>query len=122
MKFFRILGICIIILALCVSVCFADDTDFENSERGTDIVKQEVSTEVLRISANDTNGFHSVILGLLGSYNPIVKDYTYQSTQGYTSHSIEIQPDYSWLASALIFLVVIYCMFRIIGTALGGIK
>lgn len=122
MKFFRVLGICILIFALCVSVCFATDTDIEDSERETDIVKQEVSTEVLRISANDTSGFHSVILGLLGSYNPIVKDYTYQSTQGYTSHSIEIQPDYSWLASALIFLVVIYCMFRIIGTALGGIK
>lgn len=76
---------------------------------------QEVSTSTLRISANETSGFHAVILGLLGDYNPIVKDYTYQSSNGYTSHSIEITPDWSWIASAAIFLVIIFCLFRLIG-------
>lgn len=76
---------------------------------------QDVSTSTLRISANETSGFHAVILGLLGDYNPIVKDYTYQSSSGYTSHSIEITPDWSWIASAAIFLVIIFCLFRLIG-------
>ena len=75
----------------------------------------EVHTEVLRISASDTSGFHAVVLGLLGDYNPIVKDYTYTSTQGYTSHSIDIQPDWSWICSAAIFALIIFCLFRLIG-------
>lgn len=78
-------------------------------------VPTEVNTEVLRISASDTSGFHAVILGLLGDYNPIVKDYTYQSAQGYYSHSIDIQPDWSWICSAAIFAIIIFCLFRLIG-------
>lgn len=122
MKFFRILVVCIIIFGLSCSIVFADDSDSKNTNTGTDIEKQEVDTSVLRISASDTSGFHSVILGLLGSYNPIVKDYTYQSSNGYISHSIEITPDYSWIASSCIFAICIYSVFRIIGIALGGIR
>lgn len=89
---------------------------FASDDLGDDIpVPTEVHTEVLRISASDTSGFHAVILGLLGDYNPIVKDYTYQSTQGYTSHSIDIQPDWSWICSAAIFALIIFCLFRLIG-------
>lgn len=100
----------VLIVLLAVLPCFASSGD----ELLRDPV-QEVSTSTLRISANQTSGFHAVILGLLGDYNPIVKDYTYQSSQGYTSHSIEITPDWSWIASAAIFLVIIFCLFRLIG-------
>lgn len=89
---------------------------FASDDRGDSVSDPtEVNTEVLRISASDTSGFHAVILGLLGDYNPIVKDYTYQSSQGYTSHSIEIQPDWSWICSAAIFALIIFCLFRLIG-------
>ena len=90
--------------------CFASD---DNSVPG--LSREEVSVSTLRISSSDTSGFHAVILGLLGDYNPIVKDYTYTSQQGYTSHSIDIQPDWSWICSAAIFLVIIFSLFRLIG-------
>ena len=80
----------------------------------------DVNIQVLRISASDTSGLHSVLLSLLGDYNPIVKDYTYYTTSyngtQTLNHSIDIQPDFSWLATALLFIVVVYCFFRIIGS------
>lgn len=106
----RVLSLSLLLCALVLVPVFASDSDPVLREP-----IQEVSTSTLRISANQTSGFHAVILGLLGDYNPIVKDYTYQSSQGYTSHSIEITPDWSWIASAAIFLVIIFCLFRLIG-------
>lgn len=82
----------------------------------------DTTVQVLRLSSSDTSGLHSVLLSLLGDYNPIVKDYTYQSSSGYYTHSIDIQPDWSWIASAFVFVVVLYSVFRIIGVALGAIR
>lgn len=102
----------VFVLAILCSGVFA----FASDDRGDPVPDPtEVHTEVLRISAQDTSGFHAVILGLLGDYNPIVKDYTYQTTQGYYSHSIDIQPDWSWICSAAIFALIIFCLFRLIG-------
>ena len=107
----RILSYVLLFTLLC-SCVFA----FASDDRGDPVPDPtEVHTEVLRISASDTSGFHAVVLGLLGDYNPIVKDYTYTSTQGYTSHSIDIQPDWSWICSAAIFALIIFCLFRLIG-------
>lgn len=92
------------------------------TEGNLEIVEPDTTVSVLRISASDTSGLHSVMLSLIGDYNPIVKDYTYQSTQGYINHSIDIQPDWSWIASAFVFVVVLYSVFRIIGVALGAIR
>lgn len=92
------------------------------TEGNLEIVEPDTKVSVLRISASDTTGLHAVMLGLIGDYNPIVKDYTYQSTQGYTNHSIDIQPDWSWIATAFVFVVVLYSVFRIIGVALGAIR
>lgn len=120
-----IIYVCTFILLLgCFScIAFADPADDDNNNSsGTS--GEDVSVTVLRVSPSDTSGFHSVVLGLLGDYNPIVKDYTYTTTsyngQTTTNHSIEIQPDYSWIATALIFLVVVYCCFRLIGSIFSG--
>ena len=78
-------------------------------------ITEDVTVSQLRISSTDTSGLHSVLLSLIGDYNPLVKDYTYTSTQGYTSHSIDIQPDWSWIMTCALFIVVIFCTFRFIG-------
>lgn len=107
----RILSYVLLFTLLC-SCVFA----FASDDRGDPVsVPTEVNSEVLRISANETSGFHAVILSLLGDYNPIVKDYVYQTSQGYSSHSIEITPDWSWICSAAIFALIIFCVFRLIG-------
>lgn len=67
------------------------------------------------ISASDANGFKAVVLDLLGDYTTVITDYTYQNTQGYTQHSIDVTPDWTWISSAGIFIIVVFCSFRIIG-------
>lgn len=76
----------------------------------------DVTVTVQRISASDATGFKAVVLTLLGDYEAIVTDYEYRNNNNtYMSHSIEITEDWTWISSAAIFLVVIFCFFRLVG-------
>lgn len=111
MRKFLCLVTCFIILLLpCLA--FADSP---SAIQANDITLQSVDRSLLRISANDTTGFKSVMLSLLGDYEADVTDYTYTSSNGYTSHSIEVTPDYAWLGSCAVFIIVIFCCFRLVG-------
>lgn len=97
-----------------------DTINIFNQIQSDSVVSENTSMSILRVSASDVSGLHSIILRLIGDYTPVVKDYTYTSTNGYTSHSIAIQEDWSWIASAFIFCIVLYSFFRIIGSLFGG--
>lgn len=84
------------------------------------LVDVNVLTAVAPVTPSNSNGFKSVLIGLLGNYDPVVVEYQYQSSQGYYSYLREIQPDYAWMCAAAIFLVVIFCIFRMLGGALFG--
>lgn len=100
----------------------ADTLKETNSNGSIEIEPQESTTlQQLRLSANDTTGLHAVLLSLIGDYNPIVKDYTYTSNNGYVNHSIEITPDWSWIMTAGLFIVVIFSVFRIFGGIVKGL-
>lgn len=73
-----------------------------------------VETSVEKVSASDTTGFKSVILGLIGDYETVVTDYTYNNGS-YQSHTINIERDWSWICSCCIFGVLLWCTFRTIG-------
>lgn len=78
-----------------------------------------VEKSMMRVSASDSTGFKAVVLGLIGDYETVITDYTYQSgSTGYYSHSINIERDWSWICSACIFALVIFCVFRVIGVLL----
>lgn len=127
---FLIFFLCFLALASC-SV-FASDTEVLNDDGSYSYgvgdesllnanipdsyenVEYNNSVEVLSVSASSTSGLHSVVLSLIGDYNPIVKDVTY-SQGSYTSHHIEVVPDWSWIASAAIFIIVLFCVFRLVG-------
>lgn len=112
----------IMVMLMCLP-CFAfADSDSGDIPVDSNEIIENTDVQVLRVSANQTSGLHSVLLSLIGDYNPIVKDYTYTSSNGYTSHSIDIQPDWSWIATCALFIVIIYCVFRLFGLALGGIR
>lgn len=119
------IGISIIILcfSLFCGIAWADsptdllsdqDPEYINEQVFTD---EKVLTEVKAspVTPSTTNGFHNIIISLLGNYEPITVDYTYSSSQGYTSHSIDTSPDWSWICSAIIFLCVLFCTFKFIG-------
>lgn len=76
-----------------------------------------VEKTVQRVRPQDANGFKAVLLSLIGDYETVITDYTYQSgSSGYYSHSIQIERDWSWICSASIFAIVVFCVFRCIGT------
>lgn len=112
-KFF--LGfICLLIILCSFNVCFASDEPILQNTPEDEILSDSNVT-VLRVSPTDTSGFHAIMLGLIGDYNPIVKDYTYQTSQGYYNHTIDIQPDWSWIASCATFCIVFFCFMLFLG-------
>ena len=72
-------------------------------------------TSVSPVEPSDTTGLKSALLGVLGSYDPVIVEYQYSDRNGYTSYLREVQPDYVWLCSLLLFLFVclafVICLF-----------
>ena len=77
------------------------------------LIKAEQTKQTVQPS--DTNGFKAVLLTILGDYETVVTDYTYQNSSNYYSHSIEIEQDYAWICSAAMLGLITFCTFRIIG-------
>lgn len=76
---------------------------------------------VAPITPEDSDGLKSIILSILGDYDPVVVEYRYQnSNQTSYQYLREVMPDYPWCASFLIFALMIYCTFRIGGALLHG--
>ena len=82
----------------------------------------DVQTSITRVSASDSNGFKAIILNLIGDYEMVTKEYTYTSTNGYTTKQVTTESDYSWMISAGIFIIVVYCFLRILGGVICGRK
>lgn len=72
-------------------------------------------TSVSPIEPSDTSGLKSALLGVLGSYDPVIVEYQYSGNNGYTNYLREVQPDYVWLCSCALLALVIYCLFRLGG-------
>lgn len=119
-KKFIVFIITLILVTLSMSYIFADEISINYNPEEVNIESSNTSFQVVKISANDTTGLHSIILRLIGDYNPIVKDYTYTSSSGYTTHSIDIQPDWSWIMSCALFIIVIWSLFRFLGGVFNG--
>lgn len=121
---------CIMLISLCAFPVFADGNgdDSNSSDQSgntSEFVDSQTTTNVLRVSASDTNGLHSIILSLIGDYNPIAvtTQYRYPSGTSYqTREQVDVEPDWSWIASAFVFCIVLYSFFRILGTLFGGGK
>ena len=88
-------------------VSFAPVSIDDPSVTITDISLASVSP----ITPSSTSGLKSALLGILGNYDPVVVEYEYSSSNGYTNYLREIQPDYVWLCSAALLALVIYCLY-----------
>lgn len=68
------------------------------------------------ITSSDTSGLKSVLLDLLGNYDPVIVEYRYQNyNQSSYSYLREVQPDYVWMASFLLLCLFVYCIFKLGG-------
>lgn len=87
---------------------------------GSDIPADATITDIsvmslAPITPSDTSGLKSVLLSLIGDYDPVIIEYEYESSNGYTNYLREVQPDYVWLCSVGLFALVVYCIFRLGG-------
>lgn len=92
--------------------------DQEDSVQQVEVLEPqliEVNQTRQTVQPSDANGFKAVLLTVLGDYETVVTDYTYQNNSNYYSHSIEIEQDYAWICSAAMLGLFVYCTFRIIG-------
>lgn len=92
-----------------------------------DVVTEDVVlTGVSRVSVppvtpSSTTGLKAALLTVLGNYDPVVVVYQYNSSSsGYSSYATDIQPDYVWIASAVLLCLVIWCLFKLGGALLRG--
>lgn len=115
-----------IIICICIISCvplasatdvtepteFIEPTVTENQNLGVPepMVLTNVSTDVRSVGPSDANGFKKILLQLFGDYDMITKEYTYTSTNGYTSKQVTTESDYPWMISAGIFTVVLYSL------------
>lgn len=92
-----------------------------------DLVSEDVVlTGVSRVSIppvtpSSTSGLKAALLSVLGNYDPVVVVYQYNTSgSGYSSYATDIQPDYAWIASAVLLCLVIWCLFKLGGALLRG--
>lgn len=73
-------------------------------------------------TAEPSGTLKSLLVKLIGPYNPVVVEYRYQNyNQSSYSYVREIQPDYVWFASAGLFALMVFCTFRLGGVLLRKI-
>ena len=89
----------------------------------TKVAAPVVNSKVVSpVEPGDTNGLKAVLLNLIGNYDGIVNEYQYTNSNGYVSYVREITPDYVWMISAGIFIVMMWCIFRLTAYLVGGGK
>lgn len=123
MKKIICLLICLVLIFIPVA-CYATtdsaiygsvDVNIVSSDIDNSLTLKSVNVSNQKVSASDSSGFKAVMLDLIGDYETVVTDYVYQSSNGYSSHSITIERDWSWIFSCCTFMLVVFCVFRCIG-------
>lgn len=87
-----------------------------------DVVLTGVSrVSIPPVTPSSTTGLKAALLTVLGNYDPVVVVHQYQSSSsGYNSYATDVQPDYAWIASAVLLCLVIWCLFKLGGALLRG--
>lgn len=108
-------GVCFC-LVLPVSASYLPPDDFFALE-------VDYSIEVLAVQTTpnspvtSASGLKGILIQLFGPYDPVVTQFRYQSnTSTNYTYVNDISPDYPWLASAAIFAIVLFCIFKLGGT------
>ena len=97
------------------------------STGSSDVVSEDVVfTGVSRgsvppVTPSSTTGLKAALLTVLGHYDPVVVVYEYNISSSSSSRYVtDTQPDYVWIASAVLLCLVIWCLFKLGGALLRG--
>ena len=104
-------------------VTVSEDTIQEEVNPSVDIEDGTVTgislMSVSPITPEDTSGLKAVLLSVIGDYDPVIVEYEYQSSNGYSNYLREVLPDYPWFAGFLMLSLFVYCLFRLGGALIG---
>lgn len=83
-----------------------------------------VGVETFSLSpVTSSEGLKGILLDVLGPYDTVVTQYKYQQgSNQYYSYVNDIQPDYPWIASAVLFILLLCCSFRFLGRCFSWMK
>lgn len=66
------------------------------------------------VTAQETSGLKSALLSVLGDYSPVIIEYQYtNSVDGSITVERTSQPDYAWIAAAVLLVVFMFCLFKL---------
>lgn len=95
--------------------------DMSKALEDNEIFLYSADSQVYSVTANDATGLKRIMLQLIGDYEAIVTDYEYRNNNAtYMSHSINIEKDWAWIASACIFGVVLWSSMRFLYVLVKG--
>lgn len=98
-----------------------DPSPLHNNNSSSQLILIDFNTSIQTISADESSGFKAIILDLIGPYEMLTKEYTYTNpSNNYQSKQVTTEPDYSWMISAAIFIIVVYCFLRMLGGVICG--
>ena len=82
---------------------------------------QIVDVETYTLSpVTESSGLKGILLEVLGPYDTVVTQYRYQQgSNQYYSYVHDIQPDYPWIASAVLFIVLLLSVFKALGRSIS---
>lgn len=71
------------------------------------------------ITASQCNGLKKILMQMFGDYVPIVTQFQYKNNNNsYYTYVHDITPDYIWWASAAVFFLCLWCVFKMGGAIL----
>ncbi len=70
------------------------------------------------VTPSNSNGLKAILLDIIGDYSAITVEYRYTNSNGTYNYLREVQPDYVWMGSALLFIVLVWCTFKLGGAIL----
>lgn len=70
------------------------------------------------VTPDDTTGLKSVLLEFVGDYDPVIVEYEYANSNGYSNFLREVQPDYVWIASCCMLGLFVLSLFKLGGALL----
>lgn len=97
-----------------------DRTDTPVIANPNDVVSVDVVRSTSPVRPADASGLKKIILQLIGDYDMVTNEYTYTSSNGYTSKQVTTEPDYAWMISAAVFALVLWSLFRFVGGLANG--
>lgn len=101
-----------------VSASYLPPDEFFSTEDDYSVEVYAVQTAP-NTPVESSSGLKGILLQLFGPYSPTVTQFRYQSnTSTNYTYVNDISPDYPWIWSAIIFAVVLYCIFKLGGTLL----